>query len=112
VILGFRRMIRNRVVTESSRERMATREARHAEPGAAADSEAFDSLVGVLRAGGFKATGSGEEYGKVGFVAAQREKSSTNSEGRHSMPAQGVLRSFRSSVVSAAKGAVATLGLG
>jgi len=42
---------------------------------AAEDAEAFDGLVGVLRAGGLEAASSGEEDGEVGLVAADGNES-------------------------------------
>ena len=75
VIGVFRKIFRNGVVAEPAGKRMAARKALGAEPDAAEEAEAFDGLIGVLRAGGLETAGAGEEDRKIGFVAAESEES-------------------------------------
>jgi len=75
VTQGFRKFFRHGVISEFSGQWVAAREALEAKPNAAEDAEAFDGLVGVLRAGGLEAASSGEENGEVGLVAADGNES-------------------------------------
>src|SRR5215470_5122500 len=94
---------------------MAAQKPLRSEPHAANHPEALDGLVGVLGAGRLETAAAREEDGKVSLVTAQGEERHPNRRplahaSRFSGFGDG--SSFRSSALSSANGASATIAFG